>query len=135
MQPSCNKVNFTTLQRLNNQTEPTMSEAEIIETKKPKGQWGGPRPNSGRPKRMDEDAIREKLHPMATTAFAKLHEKIKEGDMKAIQLFCAYYIGLPTQKIESKIEGNLNQIAIEIIKPNILLQDNRTVQLDDNKAE
>ena len=108
-----------------------MSEAEIIETKKPKGQWGGPRPNSGRPKRMDEDAIREKLHPMATTAFAKLHEKIKEGDMKAIQLFCAYYIGLPTQKIESKIEGNLNQIAIEIIKPNILIQDNKALSIDD----
>ena len=100
-----------------------------------KRNWGGARKNAGRPKRMEEDQIIEKLHPMATTAFAKLHEKIKEGDMKAIQLFCAYYIGLPTQKIESKIEGNLNQIAIEIIKPNILLQDNRTVQIDDNKAE
>ena len=85
-----------------------------------------------RKKKMDEDQIIEKLHPMATTAFAKLHEKIKEGDMKAIQLFCAYYIGLPTQKIESKIEGNLNQIAIEIIKPNILLQDNRTVSIEES---
>lgn len=108
-----------------------MTEQENVEVKKPKGQWGGPRPNSGRPKRMDEEAIREKLHPMATDVFKKLHERIKEGDMKAIQLFCAYYIGLPTQKIESKIEGNLNQIAIEIIKPNILLQDNRTVSIED----
>jgi len=108
-----------------------MSEQDNIEVKKPKGQWGGPRPNSGRPKRMDEEAIREKLHPMATTAFAKLHEKIKEGDMKAIQLFCAYYIGLPTQKIESKIEGNLNQIAIEIIKPNILIQQSNTQHIED----
>jgi hypothetical protein len=108
-----------------------MSEQDNIEVKKPKGQWGGPRPNSGRPKRMDEEAIREKLHPMATTAFAKLHEKIKEGDMKAIQLFCAYYIGLPTQKIESKIEGNLNQIAIEIIKPNILIQQSNAQHIED----
>ena len=68
---------------------------------------------------------------MAPDVFKQLHNKIKEGDMKAIQLFCAYYIGLPTQKIESKIEGNLNQIAIEIIKPNILLQDNRTLQIED----
>lgn len=108
-----------------------MTDQENIEVKKSKGQWGGARVNAGRPKRMDEDAIREKLHPMATTAFAKLHEKIKEGDMKAIQLFCAYYIGLPTQKIESKIEGNLNQIAIEIIKPNILIQQSETIHIED----
>ena len=100
---------------------------KLIEKRK----WGGARANAGRPKRMDEDAIIEKLHPMATTAFAKLHEKIKEGDMKAIQLFCAYYIGLPTQKIESKIEGNLNQIAIEIIKPNILIQQTGTQSIEE----
>ena len=103
-----------------------------IEQRNEKKKVGGYRPGSGRKKRMEEQQIIEKLHPMATTAFAKLHEKIKEGDMKAIQLFCAYYIGLPTQKIESKIEGNLNQIAIEIIKPNILLQDNRTVQIEES---
>ena len=102
-----------------------------IDERNEKKKVGGYRPGSGRKKRMEEDQIIEKLHPMATTAFAKLHEKIKEGDMKAIQLFCAYYIGLPTQKIESKIEGNLNNIAIEIIKPNILLQDNRTIQIED----
>ena len=106
-------------------------QAKIDERQANKKKVGGYRPGSGRKKRMEEDQIIEKLHPMATTAFAKLHEKIKEGDMKAIQLFCAYYIGLPTQKIESKIEGNLNQIAIEIIKPNILLQDNRTVQIEE----
>ena len=106
-------------------------QAKIDQRTAEKKKVGGWRPGAGRKKKMDEDAIIEKLHPMATTAFAKLHEKIKEGDMKAIQLFCAYYIGLPTQKIESKIEGNLNQIAIEIIKPNILLQDNRTVQIED----
>jgi hypothetical protein len=68
---------------------------------------------------------------MATDVFKKLHEKIKEGDMKAIQLFCAYYIGLPTQKIESKIEGNLNNIAIEIIKPNILIQESKPIHIED----
>jgi hypothetical protein len=104
-----------------------------IEERNEKKKVGGFRPGSGRKKRMEEQQIIEKLHPMATTAFTKLHEKIKEGDMKAIQLFCAYYIGLPTQKIESKIEGNLNQIAIEIIKPNILLQDNRTVQIEEKE--
>ena len=94
---------------------------------------GGPRPGSGRKRKLEEQEIIQKLDPLAADVFKKLHEQIKEGDMKAIQLFCAYYIGLPTQKIESKIEGNLNQIAIEIIKPNILLQDNRTVQIDEKE--
>ena len=92
---------------------------------------GGWRPGSGRKKKLEEEEIISKLDPMASDVFAKLHEKIKEGDMKAIQLFCAYYIGLPTQKIESKIEGNLNQIAIEIIKPNILIQQSETIHIED----
>lgn len=82
-----------------------------------KSKRGGARVGAGRPKRMDEQAIIEKLTPMSTTAFAKLNEKILEGDMKAIQLFMQYFIGLPTQKIESKIEGQLNQVSVEVIKP------------------
>ena len=100
---------------------------KLIEKRK----WGGARANAGRKSKLKEDELMAKLYPMASDFFIKLHEKIKEGDLKALQLFAAYYIGLPTQKIESKIEGNLNQIAIEIIKPNILLQDNRTVQIED----
>lgn len=79
---------------------------------------GGPRPGSGRPRRMDEEQIIEKLRPMAETAFRVLHEKVHQGDMKAIQLYLQYYLGLPTQKVENKIEGNLNQVQIEVIKPN-----------------
>ena len=100
---------------------------KLIEKRK----WGGARANAGRKSKLAEDELMQQLNPMASDFFIKLHEKIKEGDIKALQLFAAYYIGLPTQKIESKIEGNLNQIAIEIIKPNILLQDNRTVSIED----
>lgn len=100
---------------------------KLIEKRK----WGGARPGAGRKSKLAEDELMQQLNPMASDFFIKLHEKIKEGEIKALQLFAAYYIGLPTQKIESKIEGNLNQIAIEIIKPNILLQDNRTVHIED----
>ena len=93
---------------------------------------GGKRPGAGRKTKASEQEVMERLHPMSKDFYIKLHERIKEGDLKALQLFAAYYIGLPTQKIESKIEGNLNQIAIEIIKPNILLQDNRTVQIEES---
>jgi hypothetical protein len=80
---------------------------------------GGARPGAGRPRRMDEAQIIEKLQPMAETAFRVLHEKVAQGDMKAIQIYMQYFIGLPTQKIESKIEGQLNQVQIEVIKPNV----------------
>lgn len=92
---------------------------EIQEKIKSKGKHGGARPNSGRPKRMDENAIIEKLHPMSEIAFTKLKEKILEGDMVAIKLFCSYYMGMPTQKVESKIEGQLNQVSVEVVRPEL----------------
>lgn len=84
-----------------------------------KGKWGGPRPNSGRPKRMDEQAIIEKLTPMAETAFKVLQQKILEGDMTAIKLYMSYFLGMPTQKVESKIEGQLNQVSVEVVRPEL----------------
>lgn len=89
---------------------------EPIEKKKK----GGARPGAGRPKRMDEQAIIEKLSPMAETAFKVLQQKILEGDMAAIKLFCSYFIGLPTQKIENKIEGQLNQVSVEVVRPELV---------------
>lgn len=78
---------------------------------------GGARPGAGRKRKMEEHEIIERLSPMANTAFKVLQQKIEEGDMKAIQIFCNYFIGLPTQKIESKIEGQLNQVSVEVVKP------------------
>ena len=93
--------------------EKTKSETKV------KGKHGGPRPNSGRPKRMTEEAIIEKLSPMAETAFKVLKQKIAEGDITAIKLFCSYYMGMPTQKVESKIEGQLNQVSVEVVRPEL----------------
>ena len=87
----------------------------IVDRKKDKR--GGARIGAGRKRRMEEHEIIAKLQPMADTAFKVLQQKIAEGDMKAIQIFCNYFIGLPTQKIENKIEGQLNQVSVEVIKP------------------
>ena len=84
-----------------------------------KKRHGGSRPNAGRKRRMEEHEIIEKLSPMSEIAFKVLQEKIADGDMKAIQIFMSYFIGLPTQKIESKIEGNLNSVSVEVIKPEL----------------
>lgn len=89
-------------------------------TGKPVTTVGGKREGSGRKRRMEEHEIIEKLTPMAEIAFNVLRDKIQDGDMKAIQIFMQYFIGLPTQKIESKIEGNLNSVSVEVIKPDLI---------------
>jgi hypothetical protein len=72
---------------------------------------------------MEEHELIERLYPMADTAFRVLNEKIAQGDMKAIQIFCSYFIGLPTQKIESKIEGQLNQVSVEVVRPELVKEE------------
>jgi len=89
-------------------------------TGKPVTTVGGKREGAGRKRRMEEYEIIEKLQPMAEIAFNVLREKIADGDMKAIQIFMSYFIGLPTQKIESKIEGHLNSVSVEVIKPDLV---------------
>lgn len=97
---------------------------EESKQEQPKYKWGGKRPNqTGRPKRMDEQAIIEKLTPMATAAFNVLEKKILEGDMNAIKLYMSYFLGMPTQKVESKIEGQLNQVSIEVVKPQMVKEE------------
>jgi hypothetical protein len=89
----------------------------VIEQRKNKR--GGAREGAGRKRRMEEHEIIAKLQPFANEAFAVLRKKVLEGDIKALQIYMNYYVGLPTQKIESKIEGQLNQVQIEVIKPNV----------------
>lgn len=84
---------------------------------------GGARPGAGRKRKMEEHEIIERLSPMADIAFKVLKEKIADGDMKAIQIFCSYFIGLPTQKIESKIEGQLNQLSVEVVRPELIKEE------------
>jgi hypothetical protein len=106
------------------QVENKEKEQISYKTGKPKTSWGGKRPNqTGRPKRMTEEAIIEKLTPMSETAFKVLQQKIAEGDMIAIKLFCSYFIGLPTQKIENKIEGQLNQVSVEVVRPELVKEE------------
>ena len=90
-----------------------------------KKSWGGKRPNSGRPRRMEENEIISKLSPFEQLAFDKLREKIESGDINALKIYFAYYLGQPAQKVESKIEGNLTSIAVEVVRPQLVdSQDN-----------
>lgn len=96
----------------------TEQKLETLIQERKKSKRGGARPGAGRKRKMEEHELIEKLYPMAATAFQVLEQKVKEGDIKALQIFMQYYVGLPTQKIESKVEGNLNQVAVEVVRPN-----------------
>lgn len=78
---------------------------------------GGAMPGAGRKPKAEEFKLIEQLKPYNSLALNLLAEKLKAKDMKALQLYMAYFYGAPTQKIENKIEGNLNQINVEVRKP------------------
>lgn len=102
-----------------------INQKEIKETEEKKKGRGGKRPNSGRKRRMEEKEIIEKLSPFEEIAFTKLRERIEANDIKALQIFFNYYLGQPTQRVESKIEGNLTSIAVEVVRPQLVdSQDN-----------
>lgn len=78
---------------------------------------GGFRPGAGRKKKPDEAELMEQLYPLQGVALAALEQGLAKGDSKAMDIFFRYFYGLPTQRIESKVEGNLNQVNIEVLRP------------------
>jgi hypothetical protein len=91
-------------------------------TGKPKVSHGGSRPGGGRPRRMEEHEIIERLSPMHAIAIEALEHCLLNKDIKAVQIFFQYFYGLPTQRIESKIEATLNSVSVEVITPHELVK-------------
>jgi hypothetical protein len=62
----------------------------LIEQRAEKKKKGGPRPNSGRPRKMTEEQLMEKLWPMSDLAFRVLEKKLGDGNEKALQIYFNY---------------------------------------------
>lgn len=69
--------------------------------------WGGPRPNSGRPSKGEVINIRSIMdeHIDVNMVMEKLEERIQSGDHRAIELFMKYRAGLPKQEIDINHSG------------------------------
>jgi len=67
-----------------------------------KGQIGGYRPNSGRPKKSDELAMIEKLKPLEAAAHIQLAQLVEDGNIRAIELYFSYMYGKPKQIVTVK---------------------------------
>jgi hypothetical protein len=71
---------------------------------------GGPRLNSGRKSKEEEQHIVETLKPYDELALMKLSEAIEQGKDWAIKLFYNYRYGMPKQIIDQKTELNFPKI-------------------------
>ena len=69
--------------------------------------WGGVRPNSGRPSNGEVINIRKILDDNIDidVVIQKLLERIESGDQRAIELFLKYRAGLPKQELDLNISG------------------------------
>jgi len=69
--------------------------------------WGGVRPNSGRPTNGEVINIRKILDDNIDIdiVIQKLLERIESGDQRAIELFLKYRAGLPKQELDLNISG------------------------------
>ena len=72
--------------------------------------WGGPRPNSGRPSNGEVINIRQILDDNidVDVVIQKLLERIESGDQRAIELFLKYRAGLPKAEIDLNISGDVD---------------------------
>jgi hypothetical protein len=72
--------------------------------------WGGVRPNSGRPSNGEVINIRQIMdaHINIDIVMQKLLERIESGDQRAIELFLKYRAGLPKQEIDLNTTGNVD---------------------------
>ena len=69
--------------------------------------WGGVRPNSGRPSNGELINIRqildEAIDPKMVTEMLK--QRIESGDQRAIELYLKYRAGVPKQELDLNISG------------------------------
>tara|TARA_R110000744_G_scaffold37582_3_gene86021 strand:- start:2507 stop:2812 length:306 start_codon:yes stop_codon:yes gene_type:complete len=72
--------------------------------------WGGIRPNSGRPSNGELINIRQILDDNIDidVVIQKLLERIESGDQRAIELFLKYRAGLPKQEIDLNTSGSVD---------------------------
>jgi hypothetical protein len=76
---------------------------------------GGARAGAGKKPKEDVIKVAEKFRSIMSdeVAIKKLAEKVKDGDIKAIELWLAYTNGKPQQNIDHTTNGKeINQVPI-----------------------
>jgi hypothetical protein len=82
---------------------------------------GGPRPNSGRPKKADEIKLIEQMDGIMAPdeAWQKVAKLCQNGDIQALKLWIEYRFGKPKQSVDLTSGGDkLPSLTVEFVKPN-----------------
>ena len=85
---------------------------------------GGPRPNSGRPPKIQEIKLIEQMDAISVPdeIWNALLFKCKEGDTAAIKLWLSYRFGLPKQQIDVTSNGEKIAPPIQWIGRNAAIE-------------
>jgi hypothetical protein len=93
---------------------------------------GGPRPNSGRPPKIQEVKLIEQMDRIAVPdeIWKALLFKIKEGDTAAIKLWLSYRLGLPKQQIDVTSNGESIAPPISWLTKEIEFKEAEQIEFD-----
>lgn len=96
---------------------------------------GGPRPNSGRPPKIQEIKLIEQMDRIAVPdeIWKALLYKIKEGDTQAIKLWLSYRLGLPKQQIDVTTNGESIAPPIQWLAKEIEFKEAEQIEFEDIK--
>ena len=95
---------------------------------------GGPRPNSGRPPKIQEIKLIEQMDAISVPdeIWKALLYKCQEGDTAAIKLWLSYRFGLPKQQIDVTTNGQNIAPPIQWIGKNIAIESAKVIQDGDS---
>jgi hypothetical protein len=93
---------------------------------------GGPRPNSGRPPKIQEIKLIEQMDAISVPnqIWEALLFKCQQGDTAAIKLWLSYRFGLPKQQIDVTTNGQNIAPPIQWIGKNIAIESAKVISED-----
>ena len=100
-----------------------------------KKQRGGPRPNSGRPPKIQEIKLIEQMDAISVPdkIWEALLYKCQQGDTQAIKLWLSYRFGLPKQQIDVTSNGEKIAPPIQWIGRNVAIESAKLVNEEEEE--
>jgi hypothetical protein len=107
--------------------------SKLVSMTTKKDNRGGPRPNSGRPSKIQEIKLIEQMDRIAVPdeIWKALLYKIKEGDTQAIKLWLSYRLGLPKQQIDVTTNGESIAPPIQWISKGIEYREAEPIEFEE----
>ena len=102
-----------------------------------KKQRGGPRPNSGRPPKIQEVKLIEQMDRICVPEkiWEALLYKCQEGDTAALKLWLSYRFGLPKQQIDITSNGENIAPPIQWISKNISIDSAKVISEEEETEQ